>query len=1127
MYQLYLRCCTLFCTLFISFTLFAQPSNDECSGAILLTSAVSCTNYSTTAVGATASSPAHTCTGPGLKFDVWYKFVASATSHTITVSNNGSNFVSPKLEVFSACGAALSCNGSATITVSSLTVSATYLVRVFTTSNSSSNASNAAFDICVTHPAPPAPPSNDDCSGATTLTMGSGVSGTLAVATASTAPAGCATGDPDDDVWYRFTATAANTSIALSNIGSGISGGTMMQLYSGTCAGLTSLACAGTTTLYATGLTTGNTYYVRVYSSATGALSNATFTITATVPSALSSTNYESGRMKEVFQMTTLSPASGLNDPWEITWGPDNYLWITEAKGYKVHRMDPATGVKVTVLDISSGSSFLSDNSFNVQFTTSQSPWPQGGFAGLAIHPKFLDPVTPKNYVYVSYVHHYVSTAPSSGGVFFSNRLVRFEYSPATGKLGNPVSLCDTLPGSSDHNSQRVIIAPVDGVDYLFYASGDMGAGQFDNALRPMKSQITASYEGKILRFLLEDDGESGLDKWIPNDNPFNSTIQSAVWTTGIRNNQGFAYGTFNGVGRLYGSSHGPFSDDELNILVKGKNYGHPNVIGYASDNNYNNSSAGSKTGSLSVIASETANASAIGDDYRDPLFSAYPTTQATINGIYNNQVNNGSWPSEGWSGLDLYTNNVIPGWKNSLIVASLKWGRILRFKLNSTGDAIVPVAGKDTISYFGSTNRFRDVAFAPNGRDLYVIMDKNATTSGPSALNPVVPACGGCVQKYSFLGYNSDGSGKSMIPTAIDVESGTADNCVTGTTITINSTNNNIWVPITGPDGNIIAEIKANGNNLGNVATSLYVKGGGLREDGGKRLYLNRNITITPAVQPSTPVSIRLYMTAAELAPIVGATNSAGRSSGVTGIGDIRILKNSDGCGNALTNAPAWITPAFAESFGSNYVLQASVSSFSSFYFSGQGMIILPHELITFSGSLRNNIAQLNWETANESMTSHFEVERSNDGIAFLPIGQLAAAGNSTTVRKYQFDDPAFMSQPSNVQYYRLKIVDLDGSSSYSNVISISYDPATTLSIFPNPIKEQMSIRFDLSRAEQLQLIVTDLHGRIVYQENRMMAAGSGTIDINTRAWSSGAYGVKLVGSGNRIMASKQVVKM
>ncbi|RZK66129.1 MAG: hypothetical protein EOO92_25585, partial [Pedobacter sp.] len=103
-------------------------------------------------------------------------------------------------------------------------------------------------------------------------------------------------------------------------------------------------------------------------------------------------------------------------------------------------------------------------------------------------------------------------------------------------------------------------------------------------------------------------------------------------------------------------------------------------------------------------------------------------------------------------SGMGIYTLSLIPGWKNSVLITSLKKGRIVRLKLNAAGNSVVPIEGGDTVSYFNSTNKFRDVAVHANGRDLYVSIDRSPTTSGPGASNPIVSACGGCIQKYTFI---------------------------------------------------------------------------------------------------------------------------------------------------------------------------------------------------------------------------------------------------------------------------------------------------------------------------------------------------------------------------------------
>lgn len=832
----------------------------------------------------------------------------------------------------------------------------------------------------------------------------------------------------------------------------------------------------------------------------------------------------QGSRMGELFQQTTLSPANALADPWEIAYGPDGWLWITEAKGYKVYRMHPATGAKTTVLNIAQGSTFLptADQVFNVQFSSAQNPWPQGGCAGLALHPKFMDAVAPKNYVYLSYVHRLVSNQSSTGdGVFFTNRVVRFTYNVAANKLESPVALCDTLPGSSDHNSQRMIIAPVGGRDYLFYASGDMGAGQFGNANRAIKAQVTASYEGKILRFNLEPDGDAGAsDSWIPNDNPFNGAAQSAVWSTGLRNNQGFAY--HNGV--LYGSSHGPFSDDELNIIERGKNYGHPRVIGYSGDGNYNNSKAGSPSGSLPLILSEAANAAAIGATYKDPIFSAYAAPQAEVHNIYLTNPSNRDWPSEGWSGMEAYDNTVIPGWKSSLVIGGLKWGRVLRFKLNASGSDVVPTAGSDTLTYFSSTNRYRDVAFAPNGQDLFIIMDKSAATSGPSAANPLIPACPGCVFKYRFIGYQNS-NGRSAIPTAIPITTGVANSCTNGTTVTIDAANNAFWVPITGPDGAIMAEIKANGNNLGTITSSFYTNTGTLREDANKRLYLDRNITINPQVQPLSAVGIRLYITTAEFNALKNGVNSGGVPSGVTAIGNLAIFKNNDACGATIRGAATAITPVFAEPHGSGgYVLQATINSFSSFYFGASGLTILPIELLYFKATLQHGDVHLQWKTATERTNSRFDVERSMDGDLFKKIGSVTAAG---TAGSYTFTDKEAATLSNEILYYRLKLTDENGAVAYSRVLPVRLPQRVDVLVFPNPVKDWLIIRINERQASHVQIEISDMQGRRVYAGSVPPGSNGSRLEVDVREWKPQVYIVKITGAKKAVLAMQKFTKL
>jgi beta-glucanase (GH16 family) len=120
---------------------------------------------------------------------------------------------------------------------------------------------------------------------------------------------------------------------------------------------------------------------------------------------------------------------------------------------------------------------------------------------------------------------------------------------------------------------------------------------------------------------------------------------------------------------------------------------------------------------------------------------------------------------------------------------------------------------------------------------------------------------------------------------------------------------------------------------------------------------------------------------------------------------------------------------------------------------------ITLPVELLSFDGELKDKEVLLNWETANETNFSHFEIERSMNGRDFEYIGR----ENSTneTGSRYYFND----IYPLDMNYYRLKIVDVDGSFSYSNVININQKEASSIKLYPTASSDIINLEgFELN---------------------------------------------------------------
>lgn len=255
-----------------SICLQGPPTNDLCAGFTTLTPGATCTTTSGTLDLATPTvvAVATGCVAAGTYYDVWYRFVATTVSHTITLGSLGSNFTAPRIQIFSGSCAALvpiGCASATSLTQAGLTIGTTYYVRIANFgANPSGTGTVANFNICITTVAPP--PANDLCTGAILLTSGtscSNISGTLLNATATAGLPACGN-NGSSDVWYSFIAQTAYPTITLSSVGANLATASpFIQLFSGTCGSLTSRGCsASPLTPTGSGLTVGATYYVRI-----------------------------------------------------------------------------------------------------------------------------------------------------------------------------------------------------------------------------------------------------------------------------------------------------------------------------------------------------------------------------------------------------------------------------------------------------------------------------------------------------------------------------------------------------------------------------------------------------------------------------------------------------------------------------------------------------------------------------------------------------------------------------------------------------------------------------------------------------------------------------------------------
>ena len=225
----------------------------------------------------------------------------------------------------------------------------------------------------------------------------------------------------------------------------------------------------------------------------------------------------------------------GLNNPWEIVFGPDGEIYFTERDG-RIWKLSEFGDAKVIQTFPKSGAV-------------------EGGTLGLALHPEFEK--NKKIYVYQTNLEL----------EFYQNKI--FSFTVEDDMLTDKQIILDGIPGAPWHDGGRIQFGPD---EKLYISTGD--------AISPGLSQDLSSLAGKILR--INPDGT------IPTDNPFE---YSPVFSYGHRNPQGLAWST---NGMFVSSEHGPsgelgYGHDEVNIILKGKNYGWPNIVGNSSDENFVN----------------------------------------------------------------------------------------------------------------------------------------------------------------------------------------------------------------------------------------------------------------------------------------------------------------------------------------------------------------------------------------------------------------------------------------------------------------------------------------------------------------------------------------------------------
>lgn len=364
------------------------------------------------------------------------------------------------------------------------------------------------------------------------------------------------------------------------------------------------------------------------------------------------------------------------------------------------------------------------------------------------------------------------------------------------------------------------------------------------------------------------------------------------------------------------------------------------------------------------------------------------------------------------------------------------------------------------------------------------------------------------------------------------DNTGGIYDGITLSSPVTQSVTGGTTWVHFES-GGKKIASLQPNNQNMGTTEVQAYINSGPVRHTGNQynQYYHNRNITIKPGITSlSDSVTIRFYFLDTEAEALLSATGCA-TCSKPSDAYELGISKYSDGAdtveNGTITdnNTGVWSFIAAGNTvkvpFDKGYYAEFKVKDFSEFWLSNgsfNGLTPLPATLLTFDAKKKGiNDVIVTWTITEEINVRHYEVEvaRSTEEFQanrFSKIGDVPSV-NSTIEKQYSFVDKE--GAKTGLRYYRLKMINRDGSVKYSSVQSLLFTDVLTWHIYPNPSTGIFQFIYQVNRDEKLLITITDAAGKLVqtYKPEGNGFVQKQLIDLSKKGFAAGVYLLRVAG--------------
>jgi hypothetical protein len=180
---------------------------------------------------------------------------------------------------------------------------------------------------------------------------------------------------------------------------------------------------------------------------------------------------------------------------------------------------------------------------------------------------------------------------------------------------------------------------------------------------------------------------------------------------------------------------------------------------------------------------------------------------------------------------------------------------------------------------------------------------------------------------------------------------------------------------------------------------------------------------------------------------------------------------------------------------------------------------LILPIELVSFTGKMMEKYVRLDWKTASEFNFRGFDIQRSNDAVNFEKIGFVETKGQRTEGASYTFlDKNAFLNKDN---YYRLCQIDLDGTKEFSKIVTLRttllQNLAESLQLSPVPVSNQMTVQFYSASAQSMLLEITNALGQPIFTQQQEVNEGANQVFLSVDHLPAGSYSLRLSDAGDK----------